>query len=126
MPLATGRSTGHSSQARRRRRASFRPVRTHRAARERFGSAAEVLDALIDARLLTSYEVPDAEDGSHQRIEVVGVDLLKEIPLGTSGAKGHTPEIGDINAGSELTFQLAGRLAPDHRRRDCKVCGATK
>jgi len=45
-------------------------------------AAAEILDTLIDARLLTSYEVPaDAEGGEpHHRIEIVHESLLANWP----------------------------------------------
>jgi WD40 repeat protein len=43
-------------------------------------SAAEVLHELIDARLLTSYEVKDDHDHSHQRVEIVHESLLASWP----------------------------------------------
>ncbi len=45
-------------------------------------SAEEVLSSLIDARLLTSYEVPADDDGGgpHQRIEIVHESLLSNWP----------------------------------------------
>ena len=45
-------------------------------------AAEEVLDTLIDARLLTSYEVPAAEDGgtAHHRIEIIHESLLTSWP----------------------------------------------
>ncbi len=43
--------------------------------------AAEVLDALIDARLLTSYERPGEEDAkSHQQVEIIHESLLGNWP----------------------------------------------
>jgi len=44
--------------------------------------AATVLNTLIDARLLTSYEVPAAEEGdpTHQRIEIIHESLLTAWP----------------------------------------------
>ena len=44
--------------------------------------AAEVLDALVDARLLTSYEPPaiDPDDTGHRRIEIVHESLLTSWP----------------------------------------------
>ena len=44
--------------------------------------AAEVLDALVDARLLTSYEPPtvDPDDAGHRRIEIVHESLLTSWP----------------------------------------------
>jgi WD40 repeat protein len=44
--------------------------------------AAQVLDTLIDARLLTSYEVPAADEGDppHHRIEIIHESLLSNWP----------------------------------------------
>ncbi len=45
------------------------------------GAAAEVLDALIDSRLLTSYEIPEREGRpAHQRIQIIHESLLKAWP----------------------------------------------
>jgi WD40 repeat protein len=46
------------------------------------GAAEEVLDALIDARLLTSFEVPAAEGetSGHHRIEIIHESLLSAWP----------------------------------------------
>lgn len=46
------------------------------------GAAGDVLDALIDARLLTSYESSDTEvqDAVHQRIEIIHESLLSAWP----------------------------------------------
>jgi WD40 repeat protein len=46
------------------------------------GSAEAVLDTLIDARLLTSYEVPAAEEDqpAHQRTEIIHESLLSNWP----------------------------------------------
>ena len=45
-------------------------------------SAASVLDTLIDARLLTSYEVPatEGEENGHHRIEIIHESLLTHWP----------------------------------------------
>jgi WD40 repeat protein len=45
-------------------------------------AAAQVLDALVDARLLTSYELPQAEGESagHRRIEIIHESLLSQWP----------------------------------------------
>jgi len=44
-------------------------------------SAAEILDALIDARLLTSYEIPEREERpGRQRIEIIHESLLTAWP----------------------------------------------
>jgi len=44
-------------------------------------SAAKVLDALIDARLLTSYEIPEREDRpGHHRVEIIHESLLTAWP----------------------------------------------
>jgi WD40 repeat protein len=45
-------------------------------------AAAQVLDVLVDARLLTSYELPAAEGESsgHQRIEIIHESLLSQWP----------------------------------------------
>jgi len=45
-------------------------------------AAEEVLNTLVDARLLTSYEVPDADDGgtAHHRIEIIHESLLTNWP----------------------------------------------
>ena len=42
--------------------------------------AAHVLDTLIDARLLTSYEVGNEDEAAHHRIEIVHESLLKAWP----------------------------------------------
>ena len=75
--------------------------------------AAEVLDALVDARLLTSYEPPaiDPDDTGHRRIEIVHESLLTSWPR---LVRWHTQE----QDGAQLRDQLrqAARLWDERGR----------